>query len=240
MDRFDTKTEETIGNYVYCLVYPRSQMPFYIGEGMGNRVFAHAKGAVENAIPTDKLDTIREIIDQGSKVDYIILRHGMNAETAFAVESALIDFANHFDLGLTNIVLGHKSSVFGLMTVDELQRKYTAEPLTSLGEGCVIININRTYKRAKGTKSFYDATKESWVIKESRIPSLKYALSEYGGFIVEVFEIDDWYSIKDHNGKTRWGFDGKQAPSHIRDRYFNRSVLKKRGAANPISYKLSN
>ena len=239
MDAFDKKTEETIGYYVYCLVDPRSQTPFYIGKGKGNRVFSHAKGAIDNPVATDKLGTIKEIIKHGSKVNYIIVRHGMNEETAFAVETALIDFASYFNLGLTNIVLGHQSSAFGLMTVDEIQRKYTAEPLTSLGEGCIIININRTYQRAKGTKSFYDATKESWVINEKRIPSLKYALSEYGGFIVEVFEVDDWYSIEDHNGRTRWGFNGKQAPSHVRDLYLNRSILKKRGAANPISYKLS-
>ena len=127
------------------------------------------------------------------------------------------------------------------MTIDEVHRKYTAEPLTNLGDGCVIININKTYKQAKGTKSIYEVTKQSWVINKARIPGLKYVLSEYGRFIVEVFEVDEdgWYQVKDHNGKTRWGFNGKQAPAHIRNLYLNRSIVKKRGAANPISYNLS-
>jgi hypothetical protein len=238
---FDTKTAEEIGYYVYCLVDPRTEKPFYVGKGKKNRIHAHARDALELPSPTDKLETIREIIKLGQQVGYLIVQHGMTEETAFAVETALIDFAGHFDLGLTNIVLGHRSSAFGIMTADEVQLKYKAEPLEALGEGCVIININRTYKRAKGSKSFYEATKESWVISEKRIPTLKYVLSEYGGFIVEVFEVDHygWYKTKDHNGKARWGFNGKQAPDEIRDRYLKRSIVKKHGAANPIAYKLS-
>lgn len=241
MKEFDKKTAEEIGYYVYCLVDPRTEAPFYVGKGKENRVFAHARDALEQPHVTDKLDTIREIINAGFQVDHVIVRHGLNEETAFAVESALIDFAGRFDLGLTNVVLGHKSSAFGIMTADEVQQKYKAEPLQSLGEGCVIININRTYKRAKGSKSFYEATKESWIINEKRIPSLSHVLSEYGGFIVEVFEVDEggWYQTKDSSGKTRWGFNGKQAPDEIRDRYLNRSIVKKRGAANPITYKLA-
>jgi len=239
MKQFDNRTAEEIKHYVYCLIDPRTQKPFYIGKGQGNRVFAHARDALENADTTDKLDTIREIVGSGLKVDYLIIRHGMDDATAHAVETALIDFAGRFDLGLTNLVLGHQSSAFGIMTAEEVQRKYRAEPLKSLGEGCVMININKTYRRARGTKSFYDATKESWVISDKRIPSLKYVLSEYGGFIVEVFEAHRWYRKKDHNGKVRWGFEGRRAPDEIRNLYLNRSVPKKPGAANPIQYRLA-
>lgn len=238
---FDKKTEEAIGYYVYCLIDPRTNKPFYIGKGKANRVFAHAHDALENSTETDKLDTIRDIIGQGLEVGHVIVRHGMNEETAFAIETALIDFGTHFDLGLTNAVSGHKSSAFGLMTVDEIRRKYTAEPLDVLGEGCVVININRTYQRAKGTKSYYEATKQMWVINEKRIPGLKYVLAEYGSFIVEVFEVDPggWYKVEDDNGRTRWGFNGKQAPDEVRNLYLNRSIKKKRGAANPVMYRLS-
>ena len=238
---FDTRTIQALGYYVYCLVDPRSEKPFYIGKGIGNRVFSHARNALEQNTPTDKLDIIREIIGEKFQVDAIIIRHGIDEATALAIETALIDFAGRFDVGLTNIALGHNSSMFGVMTIDEVHRKYTAEPLTNLGDGCVIININKTYKQAKGTKSIYEVTKQSWVINNARIPGLKYVLSEYGRFIVEVFEVDEdgWYQVKDHNGKTRWGFNGKQAPAHIRNLYLNRSIVKKRGAANPISYNLS-
>ena len=142
---------------------------------------------------------------------------------------------------LKNEVLGHGSELFGIMTTDELRRKYQAEPLEHLGEGCVIININRTYKRAKGLKSIYDATRESWIIAKSRIPNLKYVLSEYGGLIVEVFEVlpDGWYQVSDEKGKQRWAFKGVKVPDEIRNQYINRAIRKKRGAANPITYNLN-
>lgn len=235
---FDKRTEEAIGFYVYCLIDPRDDKPFYVGKGVGNRVFAHANDALESVTASDKLDIIRDITGAGLNVSYVIVRHGLDEQTAFSVETALIDFLNFFDVGLTNIVLGHSSSVLGLMTVDEVKRKYTAKPLDELGDDCVIININRTYKRAKGTKSFYEATKESWVMAEWRVKKTKYVLSEYGGFIVEVFEVDEggWYKTVDHNGKQRWGFEGKQAPNDVRDRYLNRAIRKQRGRANPVLY----
>lgn len=75
---------------------------------------------------------------------------------------------------------------------------------------------------------------------------MRYALSEYRGLIVEVFEIiGDWYEVprpekKNKNGESqiRWAFKGKVAEDQIRNKYINKSVahLKKPGAANPIRY----
>lgn len=237
---FDKKTEEAIGYYVYSLIDPRDRKPFYIGKGRGNRVFSHALAAIENAQISDKLDKIREIIAREMSVEYVIVRHGLDEATAFAVETALIDFARHFDLDLTNLALGQKSEAFGLMTVDEVQRKYTAVPLTELRKDCVVININRTYKRARGTKSFYEATKEKWVIADWRISKIRYVLSEFGGYVVEVFEVneDGWYKTEDDSGKKRWGFIGKKAPDAIRNLYLNRAIAKPRGRANPVLFNL--
>lgn len=238
MEAFDASTREAIGYYVYCLIDPSSGKPFYVGKGTGDRVFAHARGALENPHDSDKLNIIRRIIDDDRQVGHVIVRHGLNEETAFAIETAIIDFACRFDIKLENVALGRKSSAFGIMTADEVLRKYQAEPLRCLPDGFIIININRTYRRAKGSKSYYEATKESWVIASRRVPDLKYVLSEYRGFIVEVFEVENWYTVKDHNGKGRWGFNGVQAPDGIRDSYLNCSINRRRGAANPITYRL--
>ena len=239
MKEFDRRTIEQIGAYVYCLVDPISQKPFYIGKGNGNRVFQHAKDALDNPSEGDKIETIRKIRNAGKEVDYVIIQHGLDHNTAFAIETALIDFTKHFYEGLANIVVGRKSSAFGIMTAEEIQRKYHAPPLEELGEGCVIININKTYRRAKGTKSFYDATRKSWVIDKRRIPSLRYVLSEYAGFVVKVFEVDRWYQIESPTGRTRWAFEGRQAPDEVRSLYLNRAIRKRPGAANPIAYRLS-
>lgn len=232
---------EAIGAYVYVLIDPRDQRPFYIGKGNGNRVFQHAEAAMNNPLPGEKIEKIRAIIESGLPVSHLILRHALTDQAAFEVECALIDFCSVLDHSLTNIVSGHHSLAAGVMTTDEITRKFSADPLDSIEEGFVLININKTYRKAKGQTSYYEATRKAWAIKDARIPRLKYALSEYKGFIVDVFEISDWYQVPavDRNGKhtQRWAFNGKQAMPDVRLRYFNKRVIKRPGAANPIRYK---
>jgi hypothetical protein len=237
---FDTKTQKEIGSYVYCLIDPRNNQPFYVGEGKENRVFDHAEDALKNSEATDKLEIIRAILKAGMKVNHVIIRHGLDQQTALEIESAIIDFSRFLKLDLSNEVLGHHSGLNGIMSADELMRKYSAKPLEQLEDGCVIININRKYRRANGPMDIYEATKQMWVISDKRIPSIKYVLSEYRGFIVEVFEVDPsgWYKIPDENGRMRWGFTGKQAEPGFRAKYLNRAIEKKRGAANPITFKV--
>jgi uncharacterized protein len=238
---FETSVIEKLEAYVYALIDPRTNRPFYIGKGRGNRVFSHVACALDKPTANDKYETITDIIDSGNKVCHLILRHGMSNETALEVESALIDFCLYvIHLQINNRNLGQRSIPFGVMTTDEIVRKYKAEPLTSIEDGFVLININKTYKRAKGLKDYYEATKQSWVISKNRRERLKYALSEYKGFIVGVFKILEWYPVqtKDSNGKkkTRWGFNGVVAESEISDRYLNKSVPKIAGSSNPIRY----
>ena len=156
--------------YVYALFDPRTEppVPFYIGKGNGNRVFAHAAGALDYPKTSDKLDVIRDILSHKLEVKAVILRHGMSDPTALEVECALIDLCRYvIHIDLTNIQGGHGSHAFGSMTPDEVVRRYEAPPLDRLEQGCVLININKTYRRAKGSKSYYEATKEFWKMDES-------------------------------------------------------------------------
>jgi hypothetical protein len=149
---------------------------------------------------------------------------------------------------------GHNSIEKGLMTSEEIIRLYNAQPLNEIGADCVLININKTYKRGNGTNPIYQATKETWLISEWKLPQIKYVLSEYRGLIVEVFEVENWYpkqrgknktidkekNIKIQVEVTGYGFNGVVAPDEIRNLYINKSVAhtKKRGAAQVIRYNL--
>ena len=230
-------------SYVYGLLDPRTEPPtlFYIGKGKGNRVFAHAADALVDPTDSDKLELIREILEK-HEVQSVILRHGLSDGAAFDVECALIDLCRHFlHVNLTNVQGGHRSDAFGVMTTDETIRKYEAQPLEVLEPDCVLININNSYRRAKGAKSYYEATRGDWKMDKVRHPFLKYALSEYRGFIVEVFAISKWSEtvVKDKSGKERkrWRFEGTVAPDEVRNLYLNRSIQKKKGAAFPLRYK---
>lgn len=242
--RFDEKTSEKLKYYVYALIDPETMQPFYIGKGLNNRVFEHVECSLDNDFESDKYDAIRAINAKGYDVKHIILRHGLNESVALEIESTLIDYSMFFGHELTNIVLGHNSIDNGVMSADEVIRKYNALPLDKLEDPVVIININKTYIRGTGVDGIYKATKGDWVVDKNRIKSISYALSEYRGLIVEVFKIVNWYPVdmKDKNGKpkTRWAFDGTVAESCIRNKYINKSVshIKKPGASNPIRYRL--
>jgi len=238
---FDNLTIEALKYYVYVLIDPRTNEPFYIGKGKGNRVFEHVDSAINSEKETDKLSQIREIRSSGLKVKHVILRHGLSEDESFKIESSLIDFMRYFSDTLTNEVFGQGTSEFGVLTASEIIGRYNAKPLEILKHEAVIININKTYERAKGGISIYNATKEAWVISEKRRGTLQLALSEYRGIIVEVFEILNWYKcITENQTSSRWGFNGTVSSEEIRMIYLNRSVrhTKKKGAANPIRYKL--
>lgn len=250
---FDEKTIKELKSYVYLLIDPDTKTPFYVGKGAGNRIFNHLMDAKDGKVGTDKLDHIQSILKKHKSVEHVIVRHGLNEKTAFQIEASLIDtfrfipIFNDFVSG--NIQGGMNSIENGLMSSEEVKRKYNALPLNSIPGSTIIININGSYKNASGTDKIYMATKERWRMKDPRAGKIKYVLSEYKGLIVEVFEVHKWYAIERQynpgskkSGQTYigYGFDGQVASNKVRDLYINKSVAhkKKMGASNPIIYNL--
>lgn len=255
---FDEKTQQKLKSYVYMLLDPQDDKPFYVGKGIDNRVFNHLACALADTdTSTAKYDKIREIIQRDEAVKHVIVRHGLTENEAFQIEASLIDTLTYCGLLLSNIVGGHNSIEKGLRTSEEIIRLYNAQPLDEIGVDCVLININKTYERGNGTNPIYQATKETW-FKIGDMLDRKYVLSEYKGLIVEVFEVvGKWYSKhrpknktigKDDKGKkiqikidsVGYGFDGRLAPEEIRALYLNKSIAHKkiRGQANPVRLKL--
>lgn len=62
-NKFTPEVESKLQYYVYALVDPRTDQIFYVGKGVGNRVFQHIADAEnKNAYSTsEKLDQIRAI-----------------------------------------------------------------------------------------------------------------------------------------------------------------------------------
>ncbi len=255
---FDEKTKQELKSYVYMLLDPQDEKPFYIGKGKeNNRVFDHIACALTDVdSSTLKFDKIRKISARGQVVKHIIIRHGLSDYEAFQIEAALIDTLNYCGFKLTNLQGGHNSIEKGLMTSEEVIRLYNAQPLDEIGDDCVLININKTYKRGNGLNPIYQATKETW-FKIGNMLERKYVLSEYKGLIVEVFEVGQWYEKPRQKNKTLaiddkgkkiqikidsigYGFEGVVAPKEIRNIYIHKSIAHKkiRGQANPVRLKL--
>ncbi len=239
---FDNKTVELLEYYVYALINPVDNTPFYIGKGVGNRVFNHKHCAIQYEDSSLKLDTIRDIISKNLEVGHIIIRHGLKESEAFEVEASLMDFGNYIGLNLSNIVEGHHVGFKGLMTTDEIIRLHNAQPLDKLEHSAIIININKKYNRGNSSDAIYQATKQAWIVGEHRRNTVEYALAEYSGIVIEVFHIEEWYPVHIPNAKrqNRWGFNGAVASDDVRELYINKSIAhtKKKGAANPIKYSL--
>ncbi|MBS1712987.1 MAG: hypothetical protein JST30_01485 [Armatimonadetes bacterium] len=222
---------EAIAHYVYALFDPRDTCagPFYIGKGVGNRVFAHVRDALESPHESDKLERIRAIHRDGQEVRAVILRHGLTAECAFEVEAAFIDYID----GLTNVAGGQHSAGRGLMTVEEVIAEYEA-PAIRIEEPVILIKINRLYRRGMRAEELYTATRKSWVVNKRSADQVKYAVAVAFGIVREVYRIEEWYPSEDH--PARWAFRGTIAPElrhYVGGCVANQFI---KGAANPIKY----
>jgi len=242
---FPQAVAESIGYYVYRLVDPRTRQTFYVGKGVGSRVFQHVAEAT--SLPDRaslKLDLIRDIESSGAKVEYVIHRHGLTEDEAFLVESSLIDAYAE----LTNAQLGHAAHKSGMMTVDDLIGRYDAGPAV-IDVPAVLLNLKRQYDRVLSAEQLYERTRGYWALQPERHKDVKYAMAVAYGIIREVYAIDSWSSsavediaVNEHRKpddtdsktKVRWMFSGTVALD-VRERFVGKSVTWT-SAQNPIRW----
>jgi len=228
---FSQAVIEKLEFYVYFLQDPRNENDeiFYVGKGIGNRVFDHMECAIDTNDETEKIDKIRDIVNSGNKVKHFILRHGLSEKTSFEIEAAVIDFVGMKNL--SNLQSGRYSSDFGIKTADEISAMYEAQELNT-NKPILLININKAYRRDMSDNELYDATRESWRLTVRREKAV-YAVATYRGLTREIYKINDWYPVK-----KRWAFNGTKANESIRKelRYKSVSSFFTKGASFPIRY----
>ncbi|BAH76713.1 LEM-3-like GIY-YIG domain-containing protein [Solidesulfovibrio magneticus] len=234
---FSTEVCESIKYYVYRLIDPRNGETFYVGKGKGNRVFQHASGEVVEDIDSDafsqKIRRINEIKIQGHEVVHVIHRHGLDSETAYEIESALIDAYP----GLTNIQGGKNSDDRGLMHYKQIIELYQAESV-KFKHNALAININKSaYER----ENVYESVRYAWRLNPSKAKDMDIVLAIIKGLVVGVFQAEQWLEATPDNfpGTTedrrpRWGFVGKNAPIEIQNIYLGRKVPG--SSQNPVRY----
>lgn len=235
---FSIDVIDKLDNYVYRLVDPRDFQTFYIGRGVGNRVFQHAKDELKNFDKdedelTTKLKHIRDIRQSGKEVLCVIHRYGMTKEQAMEVESALIDCYP----GLTNLVSGYGSDR-GVITADDLRVAY-ARPIYEEPDGIdyvIIKTSNTAIQNAQG--SLYEATRRAWRANLDNIKKFRIVLSVVGGLVREVYEVYEWYRSEDDENRVE--FNGKPACDEIANLFKGRMIpeyYRKKGMASPLIYK---
>lgn len=235
MQKLSQSTIESLQYYVYLLIDPRNDKPFYVGKGHGNRVNQHLLGALETDLDeVEKIKTIHDIQKANLGVEHVVLRHGLTEKEAFEVESAVIDLIGM--KYLTNIVAGHYASERGLMSLEDIAIKYQAED-AEFDEPALLININKLYHYDTTPEELYEATRKHWLVSRERVENIRLACGVYAGIIREVYVPESWHeSPADQDGRSY--FRGTVAPGQIRGRYINKSVAKywRKGSQNPIKY----
>lgn len=235
-NQFPPEVSKKLGTYVYRLIDPRNGETFYVGKGNGDRVFAHAKGEIQTTDPSEKMKRIREILLGGFDVSHVIHRHGMNDDTAFEVEAALMDAY----AGLTNVAGGIGSADFGIMHADEILRRYAA-PEATFEHKALLIIVNRSASEA----SLFDATRYAWKVSLTKARQAEVVLSVIQGMIVGAFIAREWKQATAENFPDRepfpgrYAFEGEAAPAELSRKYVGKRVpdsMRKRGAANPVRY----
>ncbi|NBW58036.1 GIY-YIG nuclease family protein [bacterium] len=155
--------------YVYQLIDPRNNEPFYIGEGKENRAWSHLifKSGCNNP---HKDRVIRKIQSLGLQVIVEIVQKDLSKVESIRLEEALIS-----KIGidkLTNIcpnanpplLFGEKNGFYGKTHTEENKKK------------CGDSNRGRNTKTEAGSNSISNAMKIRWedpILRENQINALK-------------------------------------------------------------------
>jgi hypothetical protein len=236
---FPPEVIEQLGHYVYLYIDPDTDQPFYIGKGVGNRVFAH----LDETSESKKVAKIQALREQGKAPKIELLRYGLSEREATLVEAAVIDFVGTDRL--TNKVRGYHSRSYGRISAEEILTTFTAQPV-EISHKVILITINRLYRSNMSALELYEATRGTWKVGRRRAKA-NFAFAVYQGIVREVYRIHQWhpagtlaYETRDDShfsGQRRWEFEGEVARD-IRETYVSNSVREYLGKSsqNPIRY----
>lgn len=246
---FTPFVSEQLGHYVYVLRDPRDDSIFYVGKGLGNRVFAHASAALAADSYTTvslKLGLIAAIHAAGLEVRTEVLRFGLSNHEAYEVEAVAIQLLTESPpAALTNIVAGHHVGVRGWMSTDEAISLFEAPPAPAIFERVLLIRPTQLWYPKIPADELFDATHGWWVLNPRRAERADYVLSVSRGVVRQVYSPEFWRQQQlgdrgytDGSGKPRWGFDGSVSRGAFAAAVVGTDVTRyfSKGARNSVRY----
>jgi uncharacterized protein len=237
--RITEDVSKILKSYVYIYIDPRTNEPFYIGKGKGDRLFSHLKEISDSR----KVNLIKDIQESGYEPKIDIIRYGLSDTEATLVEAALIDFEGKSNL--SNLKSGYHKGSFGRINSKEVIMMLTAKPV-EVRHKSILFTINSLYRSDMTELDLYETTRGIWVLGENR-EKAKYAMCVTHGIVREVYKIDKWHPAgtleyitrpdsDNFKNTNRWEFEGSIAYD-IRDEYIGFSVGK--GSQNPVRYRIN-
>jgi uncharacterized protein len=247
--RFLPGVAEQLAHYVYALIDPRNGEVFYVGKGVGDRAYAHARqakkvdpGKSRNEL---KLNRIKEIHAKGKEVRVEILRYGMSEANAYEAEAIAIDACRMVGASLTNVVAGH-GQARGWQPFTELMIEMAAQPVDIAPDHRVIlIRPVRLYRPDMSSKEVYEVTRKWWILDKRRKDNVDYAFCVYRGIVRAVYRIHGWHEAIpgapaeewEKQDEGRWCFRGRRNLA-MEQQYVGRDVshIWARGAQGSVRY----
>lgn len=256
MEQFSKKACEQLKAYVYKLIDPRNGQVFYIGKGRNNRIFDHVNDTdkylkekqeeltkqesknseIQIDEISEKINTIKEIKNEGLEVTYVIHRHGLTDEEAYLVEAALIDDTP----GLTNIQIGHGNGI-GPKSIKQINDLYNLETIEKFDNEDKILLIKI---KPNNSESIKEQGRKWWILSQQRQKKIKTAVISVDNEVKLVLKVNEnsWKEMPgysdNYKGKKRYGFDGTE-DKKLNEKYLHKTIpeqYRKRGMANPILY----
>lgn len=225
---------EALGYYVYVLRDPRDGQVFYVGKGLGARIFSHAREAERHG-ERAKLERIRSIVTTGQSVEHLVVRSGLSEHESFVVEQAVIDALSATGVGLTNLVKGHESGTHGLATIEATIARWSAPEAPAIDIPMVFFVINRAWRPDMTPAEVYAITRGHWRVGTRVRERAEVAAGVAFGVVRGVYDIDGWFPSPQDGEEGRWGFIGR--PSlRMADLQGTsvRHLVPERGAQNPV------
>lgn len=219
--RFSPRVSAALGRYVYRLVDPRDGETFYVGRGVGNRIFDHmdeAQDAFFLGGGSPKVKRINAIHRAGKRVRAVIHRHALrdDEETA-TVEAALIEAYPN----LTNQVSGAGTREFGARSVEEAIAGYDLPPAAVADEKCLLVSITNRWPRDAedaplAWADIYARARHGWPLDVERARRADWVVAHAHGIVRAVFTAHEWRPSTDPifsafpkpEKEPAWGFIG--------------------------------
>lgn len=244
---FDINAQERLQYYVYALFDSGNpNLPFYVGKGYGNRVFAHAMGEqvtqATDQVISMKNELIAEIKNNGRKIIHKIIRFGLSEEEALNIEASLIDLVNYICPDtLKNEISGQGVSE-GIIDADDLAFSLSAQEMES-DIPILVIKIERRWSELLmqfgsavniPVDEIFKVTKGDWKINIDRVQRAECILAVARGLVRAVFVPNGWSDAGYENRKFMTGLLDNSRFNH----FVGTSVahLFSRGSQNPIRY----
>ncbi|MDT2830606.1 hypothetical protein P7H62_09315 [Vagococcus carniphilus] len=218
--------------YVYCLVDPRDNSPFYVGKGTGNRLFEHQRMTDQRTLLevseeekcSLKLDKIAAINASNKQIKSYIITHSLTEKEAYASENTLINYLGLVEKKqLTNLVSGH--GAIG-DSVENLEKRYGYQPieiediltneliLVVKIRDAFFLDIDETKEYQVGQRddqNLKSRTLGEWIVGKDAIKRIAYVIGVNSGAnnaVVSAYRVskEETSRVDTSHGRSRYAF----------------------------------